>query len=132
MEAQRISRMERRGSWLLWIGVLTGPAAWSLQVLINYNLEEIVCGPAAQGSRDIWGIGVETWILAVDAVLAASTLVAALVSLHCLRSTRADASTGGRAHWMALVGVMSSVLFLIVIVSGFAPPFFLEVCEATP
>jgi hypothetical protein len=132
MDAQRISRTERRGSWLLWIGVLTGPAAWSLQVLINYNLEEIACGPAAQGSRDIWGIGVETWVLAVDALLAVSTLAAALVSLRCLRSAGADASTGGRARWMALVGVMSSVLFLIVIVSGFAPPFFLDVCEITP
>ena len=132
MDAQRISRSERRGSWLLWVGVLTGPAAWSLQVLINYNLEEIACAPAAQGSRDIWGIGVETWVLGVDALLAAATIAAAAAALHCLRSGGDDASTGNRARWMALVGVMTSALFLIVIMSGFAPPFVLDVCEITP
>jgi heme/copper-type cytochrome/quinol oxidase subunit 2 len=132
MDAERISRAERRESWMLWVGVLTGPAAWSLQLMINYNLEEIACGPAAGTRGEVWGIGVGTWILAVDVVLAIATLAAVLVAFRCLRTTADDTSTGNRARWMAVAGVMTSGLFLIVIVSGLAPPFILDVCETTP
>jgi hypothetical protein len=132
MSAERISRAERSGSWRLWVGVLTGPAAWSTQILINYNLEEIACGPASGTTGRILGVDVQAWILGVDTFLAVATLVAGWISIVCLRSTEADASTGGRARWMALSGVMVSALFLIIIVAGFAPPLFLNVCEPTP
>jgi hypothetical protein len=118
---------------MLWVGVLTGPTAWSLQVLINYNLEELACSSGARDVGRIWGIGVSSWILIVDIVLVAATLAAFLLSLRCLRASRAgDRSTGGRAQWMAVVGVMAGILFFIIIASGLAPPFLLDVCEVSP
>lgn len=128
MDAER----ERRGTWMLWAGVLTGPAAWSLQIVVNYNLEEIACSAATQDVGVIWGVGVAAWILIVDAVLVAATLAAGGLSLLCLSSTHPNRSVGGRARWMAVVGVLVSVLFLIIIASGIAPPFFLDVCELSP
>jgi hypothetical protein len=123
----KITRAERRGSWLLWAGVLTGPAAWSLQLLINYNLEELACSSASQQPGVLVGLGVETFILLVNVVAAAATLVAGLGALSCLRGSK-DESTGQRATWMAGAGVMTSVLFLIAILTGFAPTFYLSVC----
>jgi hypothetical protein len=133
MDAERISVSERQASWMLWVGVLTGPTAWSLQVLINYNLEELACSSGARDVGRIWGIGVSTWILVVDIGLAAATLAGLLLSIRCLRAAGSkDTSTGGRARWMAAVGVMAGVLFLIIIASGLAPPFLLNVCEVSP
>jgi heme/copper-type cytochrome/quinol oxidase subunit 2 len=118
---------------MLWAGVFTGPAAWSLQLLINYNLEEIACSEATQDVGRIWGVGVATWILVVDVVLVVATGLAGSLALRCLRRLPADDPTpGGRARWMAAVGVMVSVLFLIVIASGVAPPLMLDVCEVSP
>jgi hypothetical protein len=132
MDAQHISRSERQGTWMLWAGALTGPAAWSLQIVINYNLEEIACSAGTQEVGVIWGVGVAAWILIVDAVLVAATLAAGLLALHCLRSIHPDRSVGGRARWMAVLGVLVSTLFLVIIASGIAPPFFLDVCELSP
>jgi hypothetical protein len=124
----RITRAERRGSWRLWAGVLTGPAAWSLQLLINYNLEELACSSASRQSGVLVGLGVETFILLVNVVAAAATVVAGLGALSCLRWKSDDESTGQRATWMAGAGVMTSILFLIAILTGFAPTFYLSVC----
>jgi hypothetical protein len=132
--ARRISKAERRESLLLWVGVLTGPAAWSLQLLVNYNLEELACAPANQDPGRLLGLGVETIVAFTNILLAVATLLAGVAALHCRRvNAKAPAgTTGDRAAWMAVAGVMTSILFLIIILAGFAPPFFLSVCEATP
>jgi hypothetical protein len=130
--ARDVSKREGRGSAALWFAVLAGPAAWSLQVLIGYNAEEIACSAGSQTEK-LTGIGVETLITAAHIVLTAITLAALIVSLRYLRSYgRADSTTGARATWMALAGVMVSVLFLVVLVSGFAPMWFLTTCSPTP
>jgi hypothetical protein len=130
--ARGISKAERRGSWLLWAGVLTGPAAWSLQLVVNYNLEELACASANQDPGRLLGLGVETVVMLTNILLAVATLLAGGAALHCRRVGAKVESTGDRAAWMAVAGVMSSALFLIIILAGFAPPFFLSVCEATP
>jgi hypothetical protein len=132
MDAERISLAERQGTWMLWAGVLTGPTAWSLQIVVNYNLEEIACSAGTREVGEIWGVGVAAWILIVDAVLVVATLAAGGLAIRCLHSTHPDRSVGGRARWMAVVGVLVSALFLVIIASGIAPPFFLDVCELSP
>jgi hypothetical protein len=133
--AKQITREETRGSWLLWIAVLTGPTAWLLHLSINYSLEEwFACSPATQTRGQILGIGVDTVALLVNAVLVVATIVAGLIAVSCwrkLRSTR-EGNDITRPGWMALAGIMNSVLYLIIIVLGFAPPLILGVCEVTP
>jgi hypothetical protein len=130
--ARDVSKREGRGSAALWFAVFAGPAAWSLQVLIGYNAEEIACSSGSQTEK-LAGIGIETVITAAHIALTAVTLAALIVSIRYLRlNGRRDHTTGARATWMALVGVMVSVLFLVVLVSGFAPMWFLTTCAPTP
>lgn len=132
--AQTIAAPERGSSRLLWVGVLTGPAAWSIQLLVNYNVEEFACAPATRDQGTVWGVGVETVVLFVTIVLALATVAAGILSFVCWRkNTRAeDTSPGEVSTWMAIVGMMSSILFLIIIVLGVAPPYFLETCRPGP
>jgi hypothetical protein len=131
-EATSVSRAEARGSIALWFGILAGPAAWGLQVLLGYGVEEIACSPASQSERLV-GISTVTWIVVVHIVLTAVTTAALLVSFVCWRRTAAgDSSPGSRAGWMATAGIMVSALFLVVILSGFMPSIFLGTCEFSP
>lgn len=128
--AESVTKSETVGSVALWFGILAGPFAWGIQILIGYNLEEVVCSESSS-SQDLWGIGVETVILWLHVILFAITLAGVIVSFGCWRRTLAgDGSVGGRASWMAVSGMMVSILFLIVIASGFFPTLFLDTCEA--
>jgi hypothetical protein len=131
----QISRDETRGSWLLWFAVLTGPVAWALHLTINYSLEEwFACSPGTQTRGEILGFGVHAVALIVNAILLGATIAAGLVAISCWRKVRADRDEGDitRAGWMALAGIMNSVLYLIIIAFGFAPPLILGVCEVMP
>jgi hypothetical protein len=121
---------ERSGSKLLWFGVLIGPVCWSLQILIGYNLEEIACNPGSS-TQKIAGAEIEPLTIALTLVLGAATALGALVSYRCWRRTRrsGDASTGGRAEWMALAGVITSALFLFWIMTALFAPGFLVACD---
>ena len=121
-----------RGSRLLWVGAFTGPAAWSIQLLVNYNLEEFACAPAMREPGIVWGVAVETIVISLTGILALATAAAGIMSfMTWRRNTRSkDTSPGRVSTWMSMVGIMVSILFLIIIVTGFAPPFLLEACEA--
>jgi hypothetical protein len=130
--ATDVAKREARGSAALWFGVLAGPAAWSLQVLIGYGAEEIACSSGSQ-TEELAGIGIETLIVAANAALTAITLVALVVSARRFQiDRRGDPTTGARATWMGLAGVMVSVLFLVVLLSGFVPMLFLTTCTPVP
>jgi hypothetical protein len=128
--AESVTKSETTGSAALWFGILAGPFAWGIQILVGYNLEEIVCAESSR-SQDLLGIGIETVILCLHVILIAITIAGVVASFRCWRRTvTGDGSVGGRASWMAVSGMMVSILFLIVIASGFFPTFFLDTCDA--
>jgi hypothetical protein len=109
----------------LWFAVLTGPVLWVVELYVNYQWEEVLaCSPAATDPGTVLGIGVRTWILLVNAVATAGTLAALAVALRCYRRTGDEV-----AHWMALAGIINSVLFLFLIVVGYAPAIMLRPCQ---
>lgn len=109
----------------LWFAVLAGPLLWAVQLFVNYQWEEVLaCSPAATDPGAVLGIGVRTWILLVTTVTTAGTLAALAIALHCYRRTRGEV-----AHWMAFAGVANSVLFLLLIVVGYAPAIMLRPCQ---
>jgi hypothetical protein len=117
-----------------WTGVLTGPTAWTIHLWFNYGLEEFVaCAPGARGRVDFLGIETRVWVLVSNAALAAVVLA---VGLFCVaryrRLRREDTTTGRRAEWMALSGILLNALFLLVIVAGLAPGVVLESCARSP
>lgn len=122
-------------SRLLWFGALGGPAAWTVQLVLNYSLEEwFACSPSATTRGEVVGLQVPTAAVVTSAVLGAVAVLAGLVSFSCYRKIRNDPGddVSSRAKWMALAGIMNSVLYLIVILASFGPPLLLDVCEVSP
>lgn len=126
----QISREEGWQSRSLWFGVLTGPFAWAAQIIVLSVVGELNCASAVRDPGVLWGLRLEEAILIANVFLTVLTAAAGLVSYRCLRSSASSPS--GRAEWMARIGVMSSILFLIFILLGFAPQLFLSACEVGP
>jgi hypothetical protein len=132
-KTKSVSRTEGRGSALLWFGVLGGPAAWSVEIIIGYGVEEIACS-AGSASEEIEGLGVEPIIVLLTLFLGAVTVAAGLLAFGCLRRMRASqgALRGGRAEWMAIAGIATSAIFLVLILVNLFSLAFLGVCEVAP
>jgi hypothetical protein len=119
----------------LWFGVLGGPAAWSAQVLLNYNAEDLVaCSPATQVPATILGVSATVVVQLVNLVCALATLVAGIVAFIAWRrlKPRSSSSLADRPEWMARAGIMVSILFFVMIGMGFAGPLLLETCQRSP
>ncbi|HVW33276.1 MAG TPA: hypothetical protein VHL53_12105 [Acidimicrobiia bacterium] len=122
----------------LWFPVLAGPILWFAQLNINYQWEEVeACSPSATHSGEVLGIAVRSWVMIVNVVVAAVTLAALALAVRCWRRTSV-VPVGGisttehrrdTAHWMALAGMVNSVLFLLLIVGGFGPALILKTCQ---
>lgn len=134
-DAKAISKREAGGSAVLWFGVLGGPTAWVIQLAINYSLEEwFACSPGTGTAGIILGFRVPAIAVSVTGVLAALAFAAGIASVACYRKTRraGNDEISARARWMALAGIMNSILYFIIIVASFAPPALLRVCESSP
>ena len=128
-KTRAVSRAEGRGSALLWFGVLAGPAAWSVEIIVGYGVEEIACSAGSVG-QEIEGVGVEPIIVLLTLFLGAVAAAAGLVAFGCLRRLRASrGAAGGRAEWMAIAGIATSSIFLVLIVVNLFSVVFLGVCE---
>ena len=139
----------------LWFGVLAGPILWFAQLNVNYQWEEfLACSPSSTHHGEVLGLDVRAWVLIVNTVVAAGALAALAVSVRCWRRTSvvpvggiSTVAGGSRrrsqgdtpcppgeqrrdtAHWMALAGMANSILFLLLIVTGFGPAVILKTCQ---
>jgi hypothetical protein len=122
----------------LWFAVLAGPVLWVSQLYVNYQWEEVLaCSPAVTDPGAVLGIDVRTWVVLVNTVSTVGTLAALAVAWRCYKRTGATEAGGVRttehvkdvAHWMALAGVINSLLFLFLIVVGYAPAIMLKPCQ---
>lgn len=132
--AEDISRTESVGSWRLWFGVLGGPLAWITQLVLAYSLEEwFGCAPSATDVGQVLGMGIRSAALLITGVMGAVVLAAGMTAFACLkRAPRSETDEGRRVRWMAIAGVMNSVLYGLFIVLSVVPPLVLNVCEASP
>jgi hypothetical protein len=113
---------EQRGLVLLWLSVLSGPAAWALNQLIGYALVKPVCAADAK--------------LTLTAVSAGALIVVAAgawVAWSCLASLRGADERGGRredrSYFMAVAGISLNALIGLLIVTAAVAPFLLSPCE---
>jgi hypothetical protein len=122
----------------LWFGVLAGPVLWFFQLYVNYQWEEVLaCSPANTEPGEVLGLDVRTWILLVNTVVTAVTLVALAMAVRNYRRTGPAEEGGVRttehhrsvAHWMAFAGIANSVLFLLLMVGQYGPPLLLNRCQ---
>lgn len=131
---------------LLWFGFLGGPAAWSVQALVNTSLAAHACYPhltplAAPIARGLRGL---TFAVGVAAV--AVCVAAAVVAWRTWSRTRGEHQQGsgrgrehepssalletgeGRTRFMALAGVLTSLTFLVVTVADAAAILLVTPC----
>ena len=113
----------------LWVGVLVGPVAFMVQLVGDWVMGEVVaCAPATRDQGTILGISVNAMAAIVDAALLGATIAAGILSwrqLHAMRhSERSDASV-----WLARAGVLTSILFGLLIATSFVPITLIEGCR---
>jgi hypothetical protein len=126
------ARSSVHSSALGWLGVLTGPIAWVIQLLTSWAFAEVVaCAPATQSMGDVLGIGVNAFVAIVNAVLLGLTALSGVGSYIELRRIRAggDPTPGDRATWLATAGVMTSILFTMLIAVSFVPAELIAGCQ---
>ncbi len=133
--------------WLLWFGFLGAPLAWTFQTLANTAVASHGCYPQLF-PLDKPATGGMRGILFVISIVAIVVGVAALaVSFSTWRRTKGEhqeksgegarqhnhstaaLETGeGRTRFMALSGVLTSIVFLIVIIAHTAAVFTVIPC----
>ena len=132
--AEDISRAETVGSWRLWFAVLGGPLAWLTQLVLAYSLEEwFSCAPSTTEVGEVLGVGVRSVALLITAAMGAVALAAGIAAASCLRKApEGDEDGARRIRWMAIAGLMNSVLYGLFIAVAIVPPLVLDVCETSP
>jgi hypothetical protein len=116
---------DRRELALAWFGILGPPAAWAAQLLISDAFAEVGCEAGGFSSISL--------VLVVITVAALAIAVAAgVVAFARFRRTRSqddDPARLERMRFMALLGCMSSALFVVLIVlGGIVPHLLLSTC----
>ncbi|HJU36631.1 MAG TPA: hypothetical protein VJ716_04335 [Gaiellaceae bacterium] len=117
-----------------WVGVVVAPLAWTAQHVVGYGVGEARC--SVGGLR--WGIGYDTWQLAILAAAGLLILVSEAAAVAVFLATRetnygdgppGDGRWGGavpytRLHFFATAAMVANVLFLAaILMDGFASVF---------
>lgn len=133
--------------WLLWFGFLGAPLGWTLQTLANTAVASHGCypklfpldKPSMGGMRGIlFAISIAAIVVGVAALAVSFSAWLRTRSEHQEqsgegarghgRSTAALETGEGRTRFMALSGVLTSIVFLIVILAHTAAVFVVIPC----
>jgi heme/copper-type cytochrome/quinol oxidase subunit 2 len=113
-----------RTSMALWFGMLGGPAAGFLNILINYRAVERAC---------VMDSSLVIHVLTI--LFLAVAVLAGLTSWRLRqRAGRWPDNAGGmlaRSRFMTTVGVLTSAIAIVGIVMQWIPVFFLGACHGT-
>lgn len=109
------------GKALLLFGVVAPAFAWGLGEFTQYGLVNVAC---AEGHA--WMFRMVTVFFGLIALLAGVLSYRAWRGIH--DHLRPDGGVGGRGEFMALSGMTSSGLFLLLILVQGVPPFFFPPC----
>ena len=133
--------------WALWFGFLGAPLGWTLQTLANTSVASHGCYPQLFPLDKPSTGGMRGILFAISIVAIAAGVAALAVSFSSWRRTNnehqeksgtaacqhgdsaAALETGeGRTRFMALSGVLTSIVFLIVILAHTAAIFVVTPC----
>ena len=109
----------------LWLPIVIGPLAWLVYLEIAYALVPLACRRPTAGRI----------ALHVTAALALALSAAALVSAWRAwrgagrEPTLMPSGATARTRFMVLTGIGTSAMFVLVVVAGILPLFFLGPCE---
>jgi len=118
-------------SFAQWFGVLGPPLAWGAHLVLGDLIFELGCAPGV--GPKILGLRLETWAI-IETVAAAALIAAAgVMAFGAWRrlSRISDGTRWSRAHAMAIAGIASSAIYLLLVVFGFVAPLFLRTCSTS-
>ena len=119
-----VARPPRSVHLLAWFGWMGAPAAWAALHVFDFGLTQAACnGPG----RDVPLDGLALGATIVGACFAVAAL---LCALRAFRATaEADGPPGERVHFMAVIGLTISPLFLAIILMDGIGAAVLETCH---
>ena len=123
--------MRRPGSaTLAWVGALGPPFCWAAQHIGGFALGLADCPDNTVGPG--WHVPVDAGTIAVGAVAAAGAVLCGLAAVAAWRATRDDddddAPPAGRTHFLAVIGMTITPLFLAMIVMSSAGAIVFRSC----
>jgi hypothetical protein len=122
---------------LLWLGIFAAPLVWAVQSVVNTALTSHACYPdGVPLARPMHG-GLWTLLLVVSLATLLVQVVTGSLAWRNWRATRQEASgrehraldTGeGRTRFMAMAGMLTSALFVLVSVGHTVTLFLVPPC----
>ena len=112
------------GEWRQWAGLLAGPVAWAVDLLLSYALVQWACGgghPAVLRIITLFSLAV----IAAGALAAWQTMAASPDGAS-LDGSRPD----DRGRFMGLLGLLACALFTLVVIAAAIPRWALDACES--
>jgi hypothetical protein len=106
---------------LMWYGFLGGAAAWALQLVLGYGIEDSAC---SQGSSDT-----KSWIVLVTVLLGAAALGSSGAAFLTWRWADRRGDARGAVTFLALTGMLAGVFFLVLIALGGLQLVSLDSCH---
>jgi hypothetical protein len=128
----------RRLSVVQWVGVVVAPLVWAAQHVVGYGVGEARC--EVGGLR--WGIGYDTWQLAIMSAAAVLIVVSEAAAVYVFVATRetnyGDGPPGAgrwggatpytRLHFFATAAMVANVLFFTVVLMDGLLSTFASLC----
>jgi hypothetical protein len=115
------SRTLRRPAVLVWFGLFAAPFAWTAQHVAGIELTISACHDNTAGPG--WDVPVDPVVIATTALAALIAVLGGLAAVNAWRATRgvddSDPPPDGRIHFLAIIGMTITPLFLaIILMSG--------------
>jgi hypothetical protein len=114
----------------MWVGLFAAPAAWALLHVSGVELQFATCHDNTVGPSS--GVNVDAVTLVVTIAAAAVAVLGGLAAVGAWRATRAaeddDAPPAGRIHFLAVIGMTTTPLFLALILMAGLGEVFLPSC----
>ena len=121
--------MSRKVGALTWIGLLAGPAAWTVQHVLGFGVSAARCDPVGRQ----WGVPMNTWVTALTVAAGLFVLGGLTASILAFREVRDadedDAPPAGRARLMAVFGMAIAPLFLGLVLLDGLGALLLDTCH---
>jgi len=129
----KIEGSDARENFALWIAVLGSAVIWFVQMQTSYSLVMWAC---SGGHR--WSLHVASILFLILAAApgwlawkhwrASAQVVAGGADPGRHRETERESSGAGRRRFMAMLGLMLTALFILLIVAQAIPSFFFDPC----
>jgi len=113
-----------RESLALWFGILGGPIIWAVQLQVSYMLVPWACSTGHH-----WTLHLASLVFLLSAAAPAFIAWRASTTARSRGTSERESEGVGRIRFMAMLGLMTSALFLLLIFAQALPSFFIDPCQ---